>query len=559
MNIGSIIGQLNDAISMNNLGGANTSSNLGALNENSINSLLDLPNGSFVSGEIVSVIDDKVQILLGNNEMVDAKLQSGINPAVGSNMSFMVSSDSNNQVLLTPLFENTNQMSTVNSALQASGLPNNPKMQYMVKAMMQEGLPIDRQSLYDMNKAVMTNPEADIKSLSQMKSLNIPLTKEMVNQFENYINLKQEISGTIADISDSLFDEDNLNSFIENNNVVTEGTKESLGQFLNIIDEFIGIEDSQISNEPNLMNIDNEIIQSQPLENEDALNALNDSLKEETQVREEQTTENVIKEFNSDSLKDADNKVANNKISNSADLTKNIDSLKDELKQAKSQDEVNSVLEKIKNTIKDTNFKDQFKTSLLSKFQLKPEDIAKEGEVTKTFNKMNMVFKNIAEELSDMGKADTPIAKSVNNVNSNIDFMNQLNQSFNYVQIPLKMLNQDASGELYVYSNKKSLARDDGSVSALLHLDMDNLGPVDVHVTLNELNNVKTKFYLKDDSALDLIAENIDTLNQRLEKRGYSMSSEFINKVDDKSVIETIVDDNKNISMISSKSFDARA
>lgn len=559
MNIGSIIGQLNDAISMNNLGGANTSSNLGALNESSINSLLDLPNGSFVSGEIVSVIDDKVQILLGNNEMVDAKLQSGINPAVGSNMSFMVSSDSNNQVLLTPLFENTNQMSTVNSALQASGLPNNPKMQYMVKAMMQEGLPIDRQSLYDMNKAVMTNPEADIKSLSQMKSLNIPLTKEMVNQFENYINLKQEISGTIADISDSLFDEDNLNSFIENNNVVTEGTKESLGQFLNIIDEFIGIEDSQISNEPNLMNIDNEIIQSQPLENEDVLNALNDSLKEETKVREEQTTENVIKEFNSDSLKDADNKVVNNKISNSADLTKIIDSLKDELKQAKSQDEVNSVLEKIKNTIKDTNFKDQFKTSLLSKFQLKPEDIAKEGEVTKTFNKMNMVFKNIAEELSDMGKADTPIAKSVNNVNSNIDFMNQLNQSFNYVQIPLKMLNQDASGELYVYSNKKSLARDDGSVSALLHLDMDNLGPVDVHVTLNELNNVKTKFYLKDDSALDLIAENIDTLNQRLEKRGYSMSSEFINKVDDKSVIETIVDDNKNISMISSKSFDARA
>ena len=559
MNIGSIIGQLNDAISMNNLGGANTSSNLGALNESSINSLLDLPNGSFVSGEIVSVIDDKVQILLGNNEMVDAKLQSGINPAVGSNMSFMVSSDSNNQVLLTPLFENTNQMSTVNSALQASGLPNNPKMQYMVKAMMQEGLPIDRQSLYDMNKAVMTNPEADIKSLSQMKSLNIPLTKEMVNQFENYINLKQEISSTIADISDSLFDEDNLNSFIENNNVVTEGTKESLGQFLNIIDEFIGIEDSQISNEPNLMNIDNEIIQSQPLENEDALNALNDSLKEETQVREEQTTENVIKEFNSDSLKDADNKVVNNKISNSADLTKIIDSLKDELKQAKSQDDVNSVLEKIKNTIKDTSFKNQFKTSLLSKFQLKPEDIAKEGEVTKTFNKMNMVFKNIAEELSDMGKADTPIAKSVNNVNSNIDFMNQLNQSFNYVQIPLKMLNQDASGELYVYSNKKSLARDDGSVSALLHLDMDNLGPVDVHVTLNELNNVKTKFYLKDDSALDLIAENIDTLNQRLEKRGYSMSSEFINKVDDKSVIETIVDDNKNISMISSKSFDARA
>ena len=99
----------------------------------------------------------------------------------------------------------------------------------------------------------------------------------------------------------------------------------------------------------------------------------------------------------------------------------------------------------------------------------------------------------------------------------------------------------------------------DGNVSALLHLDMDNLGPVDVHVTLNTENNVKTKFFLKDDEALDLISKNIDRLNERLNNRGYNMSAEFVNKEDNNTVLDTILEDNKNISVVSGVAFDARA
>ena len=41
-------------------------------------------------------------------------------------------------------------------------------------------------------------------------------------------------------------------------------------------------------------------------------------------------------------------------------------------------------------------------------------------------------------------------------------------------------------GELYVYTNKKNLADNDGNVSAFLHLDMDHLGPVDVYVAMQQ-------------------------------------------------------------------------
>ena len=136
--------------------------------------------------------------------------------------------------------------------------------------------------------------------------------------------------------------------------------------------------------------------------------------------------------------------------------------------------------------------------------------------------------------------------------------MNQLNHMFTYVQIPLKMQGKNANGELFVYTNQKSLSKKDGSVSALLHLDMEHLGSVDVHVSLNN-QKVSTRFYLQDDSALDLIARNISILNKRLEERGYSMNAEFINKEENTTVMDEILKQGKNVSVLAGYSFDARA
>ena len=87
---------------------------------------------------------------------------------------------------------------------------------------------------------------------------------------------------------------------------------------------------------------------------------------------------------------------------------------------------------------------------------------------------------------------------------------------------------------------------------------MEHLGSVDVHVTLNA-QKVSTKFYLKDDSPLDLIANNIELLNSRLEKRGYSMTAEFINRENEVNVMDEILSHNKNVSVLAGYSFDARA
>ena len=116
--------------------------------------------------------------------------------------------------------------------------------------------------------------------------------------------------------------------------------------------------------------------------------------------------------------------------------------------------------------------------------------------------------------------------------------MNQINQAYTYIQVPLKMAGQSASGELYVYTNKKSLMEKDKELSAFLHLDLDNLGSTDVSVKLLG-KNVTTNFYLEKDEAFDLIANNLTILERRLNAKGYNCKmnvtkeSKHVNFVDD--------------------------
>ena len=198
------------------------------------------------------------------------------------------------------------------------------------------------------------------------------------------------------------------------------------------------------------------------------------------------------------------------------------------------------------------------KNEMSKQWMLTPEEVAGEKKVEELYQRLNGQLGRLSRALEQNSASDTPAAKAVSNMSGSIDFMNQLNQLFTYVQLPLKMQGKDANGELYVYTNKKNLAKKDGEVSALLHLDMESLGSVDVHVALRD-SKVSTKFYLRDDSALDLIASHIDLMNERLNKRGYSMSASFVKKgaAEPETEMKEIQKQGKNISVLSGNTFDA--
>ena len=567
MNIGSIINQLNNAINPSNDLSAMQADNAKTL-MNGMNALIN--NGdSIFSGKVVSLNQDSVVINLGDNQLLEARLSGGASVSVGDILSFKAQGVGTEKITLTTLFENTSQETTVNNALKAANMDNSPQNQYMVKSMMEEGLPIDRDSLYNMSKAMNMNATSDVLDLAKMTRLNIPLNEEMVDQFKQYQNLEHEVSTALKDITMSLgesfeymIDETNpktsVNFLVDSLEILLEeGLAEDSALTDAVKEDALLSEQKEISNfskDTNTLGNDiSNIVENKDTQETKVLDGLNKNFDIKSMA-------DTVDSFKSEAFKEVFKGNITNETSFKAVLNSVLEALKNNNFENKSQEEIKAFTEDVNKLLKDDSFKKALNEEVLNKFLLEPEEVKDEGKVTKLYNRLSDNLNKLLASIEENGAKDTPLSKSVSNLNSNINFMNELNQTFNYVQIPLKMTNQNANGELYVYTNKKSLAQSDGNVSALLHLDMEYLGPMDVQVFLNaNTNNVNTKFYLKDDSSLDLIANNIELLNSRLNKRGYNLKSEFINEDIKKSVMDNILDDNKNISIVSSGSFDARA
>lgn len=190
-------------------------------------------------------------------------------------------------------------------------------------------------------------------------------------------------------------------------------------------------------------------------------------------------------------------------------------------------------------------FRALVKNGLQRQWTIAPNELAEEGKLQEFYEKLERQSGRLSQLMNDAANAGGNEAAALHgraaaNIHENVEFMNQMNQLYSYVQLPLKLANSQAHGDLYVYTNKKNLARRDGMLTAFLHLDMENLGGIDVSIMLQtEKNEVLTKFYLAEDS-LELLEEHIEELTRRLVKKGYSCKHMIQPRDEEKTVIEHI-------------------
>ena len=525
--------------------------------------------GQSVSGEVLLRNGSDILISMGKNQLLQAKLEGNMSAQPGQMLTFQIKHNSSSKIVLTPLFENTSQDPNVSKALMAAGLPENSITAGMVRAMMQEGLSINRQSLFQMNRLINANPHTDIQTLVQMQRLSLPATPENIAQFEAYKNYQHQLGESLSDIAEAF-----TQTFQE---ITGSGNmEEGLGFYKEVLGILAGeAEEGTVQDAVKEPVQGQENGQVQQMQGDvSKLGAVLEEAAEGEMVKDTVAKEAPAKGGMPQALPDSMPELSKEETAElarqlkQAGFPRNLTNavLIGQISGRKLLGEVEKRLsdenipdrEALYKLLEGKEFKHLLKNEMTRQWMLTPEEVAKEGSVDKLYERLNSQLNRLNQVLSQAGKENTPLAKTISNTTSNIDFMNQMNQMFTYVQLPLKMQGKNANGELFVYTNKKSLAKKDGSVSALLHLDMEHLGSVDVHVTLNN-QKVSTKFYLKDDSVLDFIAQNIDKLNKRLESRGYSATAELINKEEDTNVMEEILKQDKNISMLSGYSFDARA
>ena len=510
--------------------------------------------GQFVTGEVIEADGQDILLAIGKNQLLRARLSLAMDVEAGQQLTFGIKSIGGMKVVLSPLFENMTSGSGAEKALELAGLPRNEETMKMVEAMMKEGMKLDPDSLSSMYRTVNAHMDADITTLVQLNRMGLPVTEENITQLQSYKNYESQVTEGVKILMGEVAEQ--LSSLAASDN------PEDVFTFLKVVlGEPSGTEDVQT--EENMAGDDN-VIQT-------FKNAVMTEAPEENAGKEklpfmpgmaEQAGEKGLGMALSDALQKAgfSEETVNACLKGELPAKELLTELGRLVKDGRlSTEQKNGILE----LLKDNGFLENLKKGLTEKFLLTPDEVGEDGQVEKLYERLDSQLSRMNQALQGMAKENPALSQSIQNLSSNVEFMNQLNQMFTYVQLPLKLSGQEATGELYVYTNKKNLAKKDGQVSALLHLDLKHLGEIDIHVSLRD-SHVSTKFCLSDEKALDLVAANIDTLNQRLMKRGYSMDASFEQKDKAQHPIDEMLDRDKKVSskekvLISSSSFDARA
>ncbi|MBR1770902.1 MAG: flagellar hook-length control protein FliK [Lachnospiraceae bacterium] len=491
-----------------------------------------LKPGQTLQGEVVSKDGNQVQIKLADDFVVEARVDQDMNLQVGKNMTFEVRGNGQS-LTLSPLFANTATQANALKALDMASLPVNQNTVSMTGLMMNAGLSIDRSSLQQMFREINAFPNANISDVVDLHKLGMAVNEENLTQISSYKNLTHQLVEGMHTVLEAL--PEGMEQMISEGNV--EGAARMFQDMLDMLGE---------------LPEETAVVGEQTGEAQEAgaetLAAENGAAQEAAGAKMAGITEGelpVPQTQIAEALQEAENGMLPPTMdANTADTVLELlqnaggddtayKALAEQFSQAvengSAQDVAQAMKDVLSQGIQDKNQPlleallhnkgaQKFLADGMSKlWSIEPKDVADPGKVEELYARLNRQLNHLSKTLEESGQTQSKAFQAVHQMNQNIDFLNQLNQAYTYVQLPLHLQQGDAHGDLYVYTNKRNLAAKDGQISALLHLDMEHLGPVDVYVAM-QAEKVSTRFYVQDDEMLDFLEAHMDLLTSRLEK-----------------------------------------
>ena len=575
--------------------------------DKSSSTLQNLSAGDTITGQMISREGDVVQLLLSDETVIQAKLDREMQMQPGQMITFTVKTSNNGTIALAPLFTNTTDMKTAAKALMNAGLSVNDGNMKMVSSMMKEGLPIGRDSLVYMKGQSALFPTADVTNLVQMHRMGIPMTEQNVEQFSAYKNYEHQVLDAANHIGELVGD--TLGEMVSANPSEAVAFFDAILELLTESNSTVAGDAAPMTNLENAYLVNDDAASLASDENNNLMSGAEAAKVASDKAQDADATiamlKAIMQQGDTTSMPDEqlgqaretgqpgeatlqetqihpDGSVMQSGGTNSVQetmeqLIRDLEAFTAQNDAAKSLVEAFAkgnisgaeLLKHLKQECKDPA---QFRAflsnqgvqkllgkSLTDAWKLTAEQTSSKAEVKELYRRMEEQTRQIMDTLQAGAKADSPLAGAVTRLQNNLDFMNQLNQMFPYVQLPLSLSGSEAHGELYVYTNKKNLAKENGTVSALLHLDMEHLGTVDVMVRMNSEQHVNTNFMVASEEVLDLIEAHLDELTARLNKRGYHMETSCSLQEEDGSVMDKMIEQDRPISVISTTAFDARA
>lgn len=540
MQISNLVSQYNNSV-------ANGEPMTGAKGvEKLVSSLNEMSKGMIFEGTVSSVRGNQVKLALSNGQQILARLAGKFSFEQGQSVFFQVKNNDGGTIEIKPYTVDGEGVNlTLMDALKAAGLPVDGTNLSMVNKMMEEQMPIDKISLNQMYQLVQDNKGINVTTLVELKRLGIEINQVNAAQFENYANDKQAITiamdSLIEELPNALSAEDlSMYKLVSQArdilNIVTDGLPE---------DAFISNEDADMSQYEAIMR-DN---QSAPVVKKhfniaELFESLNSVSGESQDI---QTTQKINNSSVIDNIFLQGNEAKSNTIGfilsdkQIEELNEQVRKLLPDLQENNislySEDssvvgilnDINSMLENtpanadaLRQLFSGEAFKLMLKETLEQQWMIKPGDLEKNPKkIDGLYDKIEKQIINMENILKTSGVVNPKAEALADNIRGNIEFMNQINEAYTYMQVPLRMNEGNASGQLYVYTNKKSISDPDKELSAFLHLDLEYLGGTDVSIKMLH-RKVTTNFYLDSDESYAMVKQFLPVLEKRLQDKGYN-------------------------------------
>lgn len=547
--------------------------------------------GQTIHGEVLGRNGNEVQVRLAEDLIINARVDQGMQLELGKSLFFEVRNNGST-LTLSPLFANTATETNVLKALDMAGLPVNTNTVKLTVSMMEAGLSIDRSSIQQLFREMNSFPKVSPTDIVDLHKLQIPVTENNLKQIASYKNLTHQLTEGINQVLSEL--SETLQSIVNEGNEV--GAASLYTRLLDLVLKENGTTESQLTGmEQGLQGdgvLDNRVqgiapfgIEAPDIDGTDGVGKVIQGAEEqgiELQGTKEQTIElqgtdgqakalqgqdiqsmgKSAPELQSGYEQAGENRAATVSgnleaaiLAKPDSFAQNAEFIINTLQKAVKEDDSRLLKAVLENKVLKKFLGDNIRNQWL----LRPEEV-EEGKVEELYQRLNRQLKGISNALEHAGQTSQTSYHSVTSLSQNIDFLHQFNQMYTYVQLPLKLQDGQANGDLYVYTNKKNLAYKDGQVSALLHLDMEHLGPLDVYVAMSA-QKVNTKFYVQDEAMLDFLEAHMNLLTQRLNQRGYTCNLDMQVRKDTEEVnsgIRPILEKQGNIPLVQ-YAFDMRA
>lgn len=487
--------------------------------------------GDIFSGEVMDIKNQEVTLRLFGGEQMHARLGEQMPVNIGDQLMFMVREASAEQLLLKVMpNQEQNQMSFIaERALTANGFSLSEKNGNIAMALMDAGEPLDKTNIMKLLQQSYKFPDAKLSTLVSMNKLEIPVTEGNINQYESYLAGTHQISDTIMGMTDravtnfaSMAEGADIADVIELNNslldIITADTSVEIGD---------GIEEFRLKMETEL-SLDGE---------KQAVQTAKDIPEGQTQMVEEAVSSDslpipvnehvALNEGQMQSLMQSLTK-AGYSPEQSFTLLQNAVSGEELLSQLSGM--VMQMDEPVmRELLRSEGYQKLLKDGLKTAWSLQPEKMRDPREIDALYERIAKDSAKLAAAFSDKGTDGQAFGKQSGHMQEQMKFMQDINHNFIYSQIPVKLSENVTNSELYVYADKKKLAQKKDAVSVLFHLDMENLGPTDVYVSLTG-KKVHAVFTLQNQQSVRIVASNMSELADKLSKKGLELSHEVKKK-----------------------------